>query len=179
MACRLLWRAARAAERSRKRRGQQLLDGQPACAKSAKCRSSSARSPAERSVRSSRSPRTPARAPAHSRCRPTIHEAVSLRAGPSSRASRRRTSGRARRRPSGRARPRRTEVRGFLLFKPAVRHLGIGDLDQGISERMFEHAVDRPAGPASRSAGTAVLSPIRPSASAAARRLCIEGVGAA
>ncbi len=110
-----------------------------AWAKRPSWRSSSVRSAAGRSARSSRSPRTPASSPAHSRCRPTIHEAVSLSAGSVEARSPATNFGsspplvhlveRDHRRAD---RPRR------LALQPGRRRFGIGDLDQGISDRVLQ-----------------------------------------
>ena len=80
MACRLLWRAAQRSRCVVQAAARSSWIG-AACASRPSCLSSSARSAADRSARSSRWPRTPASAPAHSRCRPTIHDAVSLSTG--------------------------------------------------------------------------------------------------
>ena len=101
-----------------------------------------------RSVRSSRSPRTPASAPAHSRCRPTIHDAVSLRPGSaeaSSPATNLRVEPAAVHLVEGDHRGARAARVSCSSGRPRSP-VGIGDLDQGISERMFEHAVGRLAG---------------------------------
>ena len=64
-------------------------------------------------------------------------------------------------------------MRGSASFRPAAVACGIADLDQGVSERMFERAV-RGLARGGQQRGTADLVADSPSASAAARRLCIE-----
>ena len=110
-------------------------------------RSSSARSAGGRSIRLSRSPSTPASASAQSRWRPTIHDAVSLRPG-SAEASSPATNLGSSPPPSiwSSATIAALAVRVVLARQPGLRRLRIGDLDQGISERMFENAIVGPAG---------------------------------
>ena len=107
-------------------------------------RSSSAWSAADSLPLFSRSPKKPARAPAHSGWRPMIHEEVSLRlASEELRYPADLFATRDRPDPSGRSRPgpRGGPAAGRLPGLP--RTLGIIDLDQGVSQGVFEDAVGR------------------------------------
>ena len=107
-------RAARGRRPVTQPRGQEFLHGADR-ANRPSCRSSSVRSAAERSARTSRWPRTPASAPAHSGCRPVIHAAVSLTIGWLKPAVRRQTCGSSPPLSSGRERPSRRAIRSGVL----------------------------------------------------------------
>ena len=111
--------------------------------------------PAERSVRSSRWPRTPASSPAHSRWRPTIQDAVSLSGGS---ADAEQAGDERWLEPAGfhlvQCHQGAADGAGVVAFQAGGGRLGVGDLDQGISERMFEpRSPGRPRRPEERGHG--------------------------